>query len=133
MECFVIFCVLCCSEAPVLCLDAAGKIYEWLPRPVVVLAEKDKEDMDRQLRLALKGYTVEWHTRMGAPHNLSDLARVAAGQAKTIILLDPEDGEVCVYAFVCACVRGSCMCTCVHYHRTCRQDRCGACLESTVL
>lgn len=63
-------------------------------RPVVVLAERDKEDMDKQLRAALRGYPVQWHTRMGAPHNLSDLARVAAGQARTVILLDPEDGEV---------------------------------------
>lgn len=59
-----------------------------------MLAERDKEDMDRQLRSALRGYKIRWHTRMGAPHNLSDLARVAAGQAKTIILLDPDDPEV---------------------------------------
>ena len=63
-------------------------------RPVVVLAERDKEDMDRQLRTALRGYKMEWHTRMGAPHNLSDLARVAAGQAKSIFLLHPDDSEV---------------------------------------
>ena len=62
---------------------------------MVVLAERDKEEMDKELREALKGYALEWHTRMGAPHNLSDLARVAAGQAKTVILLDPDDSEVC--------------------------------------
>lgn len=70
----------------------------WPCRPVVVLAERDKEEMDKELRGSLKGYALEWHTRTGAPHNLSDLARVAAGQAKTVILLDPDDSEVWPHA-----------------------------------
>ena len=57
-------------------------------RPVVVLADREKEEMDEELRHSLKGYKIEWHTRSGAPHCSSDLERVAAGQAKNIILLD---------------------------------------------
>ena len=55
---------------------------------MVVLADREKEEMDEELRHSLKGYKVEWHTRSGAPHCSSDLERVAAGQAKNIILLD---------------------------------------------
>lgn len=87
-------------------------------RPVVVLAEKDKEDMDKQLRTAMRGHNMAWHTRMGAPHNLNDLHRVAAGQARTIILLEPENGEVCAYVrslrHVCACMH-RCSHTCSGY------------------
>ena len=82
-------------------------------RPVVVLAERDKADMDEQLRIALKGYKVDWHTRSGAPHNLSDLARVAAGQARSIILLEPEGGQV---RFLHALVQGMCACIFVAVH-----------------
>lgn len=57
-------------------------------RPVVVLADREKEEMDEELRHSLKGYKIEWHTRCGVPHCSSDLERVAAGQAKNIILLD---------------------------------------------
>lgn len=57
-------------------------------RPVVVLADREKEEMDDELRHSLKGYQIEWHTRSGAPHCSSDLDRVAAGQAKNVILLD---------------------------------------------
>ncbi|KAK9797373.1 hypothetical protein WJX73_006662 [Symbiochloris irregularis] len=71
-------------------VERANRTYDG---PVVVLAERDKEEMDKELRGALRGYALEWHTRMGAPHNLSDLSRVAAGQAKTVILLDPDDSE----------------------------------------
>lgn len=59
-------------------------------RPVVILAERDKEEMDAELRTALRGLVLEWHTRQGAPHSIIDLRRVAAGQAKTVILLNPE-------------------------------------------
>ena len=60
-------------------------------RPVVILAERDKVEMDTELRSALKGFSLEWHTRVGSPHSIGDLERVSAGQARTIILLDPED------------------------------------------
>ncbi|KAK9836266.1 hypothetical protein WJX81_000586 [Elliptochloris bilobata] len=66
--------------------------------PVVVLAERDKELMDRELRRELgRQPSIEWHTRAGAPHSIADLERVNAGLAKTIILMHPElgagDGE----------------------------------------
>ena len=65
----------------------------------MVLAERDKELMDRELRRELGRHpAVEWHTRCGAPHSIADLERVNAGLAKTIILMHPElgagDGEV---------------------------------------
>ena len=63
-------------------------------RPVVVLAERDKDDMDKQLKKALRGQKVEWHTRSGAPHAIADLEKVAAGQARTIIVLQPDEEEV---------------------------------------
>jgi len=63
-------------------------------RPVVILCNKDKEEMDEELRGALKGFKLEWHTRTGVPHSISDLKRVAAGQAKNVILLNPDDEEV---------------------------------------
>lgn len=53
-----------------------------------MLADREKEEMDDELRHSLKGYNIEWHTRSGAPHCSSDLDRVAAGQAKNVILLD---------------------------------------------
>lgn len=62
--------------------------------PVVVLADREKEEMDEELRHSLKGYKVEWHTRSGAPHCSSDLERVAAGQAKNVILLDNNEEDV---------------------------------------
>ena len=60
----------------------------------MVLAERDKEDMDRQLKKALGGQKIEWHTRSGAPHSIADLDKVAAGQARTIIILQPDQEEV---------------------------------------
>ncbi len=63
-------------------------------RPVVILADRQKEEMDEELRAALKGFTVEWHTRTGFPHSISDLQKVAAGQAKNVILLNPDSEEV---------------------------------------
>ncbi|KAL3139211.1 hypothetical protein ABBQ32_005982 [Trebouxia sp. C0010 RCD-2024] len=62
--------------------------------PVVVLADREKEEMDDELRHSLKGYSIEWHTRSGAPHCSSDLERVAAGQAKNVILLDNNVEDV---------------------------------------
>lgn len=32
-------------------------------RPVVILAQRDKEEMDEELKTALRGYSLEWHTR----------------------------------------------------------------------
>lgn len=66
-------------------------------RPVVVLADREKEEMDDELRHSLKGYKIEWHTRSGAPHCSSDLDRVAAGQAKNVILLDDNTEVGCLH------------------------------------
>lgn len=63
-------------------------------RPVVILSERPKEEMDDELRASLRGVSLEWHTRMGFPHSVSDLQRVAAGQAKNVILLNPDQDEV---------------------------------------
>ena len=50
--------------------------------------------MRRALR-TFENNKMEWHTRTGAPHCLTDLESVAAGQASTIILLRPEEEKVC--------------------------------------
>lgn len=64
-------------------------------REVVVMAEADKAQMDSEVRRALAGFkNLEWHTRTGAPHCVTDLESVAAGQAQTIILLHPEVAQV---------------------------------------
>lgn len=60
----------------------------------MILAERDKEEMDSQLRRALRGSKVQWHTRSGAPHAVADLEKVAAGQARTVILLQPDSAQV---------------------------------------
>lgn len=57
------------------------------------MAEREKEEMDKELRAALRGFKIEWHTRMGQPHSITDLQRVAAGQAKNVILLNPDAEE----------------------------------------
>ena len=71
-----------------------GVVEDFIHRPVVVLAERDKDDMDKQLKKALRGQKLEWHTRSGAPHAIADLEKVAAGQARTIIVLQPDEEEV---------------------------------------
>ena len=73
---------------------SVGVIENLACRPVVVLAERDKDDMDKQLKKALRGQKLEWHTRSGAPHAIADLEKVAAGQARTIIVLQPDEEEV---------------------------------------
>ena len=60
------------------------------------MAENDKGQMDAEVRAALAGFkNLTWHTRTGAPHCVSDLEGIAAGQAQTVILLHPETIEVC--------------------------------------
>ena len=49
--------------------------------------------MRRALR-TFENSKMEWHTRTGSPHCLTDLESAAAGQASTIILLRPEDEKV---------------------------------------
>ena len=83
----------------------------------MVLAERDKEDMDKQLKKALWGHKVEWHTRSGAPHAIADLEKVAAGQARTIIILQPDQEEVgtlrCLVPRGPLSTSGGCMPTCM--------------------
>ena len=70
---------------------------------MVVLADREKEEMDDELRHSLKGYKIEWHTRSGAPHCSSDLDRVAAGQAKNVILLDDNTEVGCLHNVPLSC------------------------------
>ena len=63
-------------------------------RPVVILSDRPKEDMDRELRVGLQSYDLEWHTRSGMPYSITDLNRVAAGSAQTVLLLQDDTIEV---------------------------------------
>ena len=63
-------------------------------RPVVILSDRPKEDMDRELKKGLASYDLEWHTRTGMPYSISDLDRVAAGSAQTVLLLQDDTVEV---------------------------------------
>ena len=59
------------------------------------MAEAEKSQMDEEVRRALGEFrSLKWHTRTGAPHCITDLESVAAGQAQTIILLHPEVTQV---------------------------------------
>jgi len=46
-------------------------------RAVVIMAERDKSDMDADVQQALKGYKIRWQTREGAPYSAADLAKVS--------------------------------------------------------
>ena len=74
----------------------SADLYHVLCSPVVILSDQNKEELDAELRQSLRGYDLEWHTRQGAPHSIIDLNRVAAGQAKSVVLLNP-DGETEVH------------------------------------
>ena len=63
-------------------------------RTVVIMAERDKTEMDQQVQAALKGYKIRWQTREGAPYSASDLAKVSASQASTVILMRPDNSRV---------------------------------------
>ncbi|KAF8072886.1 Utp11 [Scenedesmus sp. PABB004] len=72
-------------------------IWPWGGRApaVVVLADKDKAWMDSAVHDMLRdrGLKLEVHTRQGSPFKLSDLRRVAASRASTIIVLHPESAS----------------------------------------
>lgn len=59
-------------------------------KPIVILAERDKLVMDAELASILREHKIKVITREGAPHFVKDLASVSAGQAKTIIVLNPD-------------------------------------------
>ena len=61
---------------------------------IVVMAEKNKEWMDSQMKDALKGYKLSWQSREGSPYAAADLTRVSAGSAAMIVLLRPESDQV---------------------------------------
>lgn len=63
-------------------------------RPVVILSDRPKEEMDRELKKGLASYDLEWHTRTGMPYSISDLDKVAAGSAQTVLLLQDDTVEV---------------------------------------
>lgn len=58
------------------------------------MAERSKSEMDQAVQAALKGYKIRWQTREGAPYSASDLAKVSASQASTIILMRPDNSRV---------------------------------------
>jgi len=63
-------------------------------RAVVIMAERDKSDMDADVQQALKGYKIRWQTREGAPYSAADLAKVSASAASTVILMRPDNSRV---------------------------------------
>ncbi|KAL3158654.1 hypothetical protein ABBQ32_011397 [Trebouxia sp. C0010 RCD-2024] len=63
-------------------------------KAVVIMAERDKSDMDADVQAALKGYKVRWQTRQGAPYSAADLAKVSASAASTVILMRPDNSRV---------------------------------------
>ena len=63
-------------------------------RAVIVLADRSKAAMDKEVEERLRGWGIKVWTRQGAPHFARDLANVSAGQAKTVIVLHPDDDLV---------------------------------------
>ncbi|KAL0038546.1 hypothetical protein WJX77_010122 [Trebouxia sp. C0004] len=61
--------------------------------PVVVLADMDKAEMDAAVAKGLQGCKMEVMTRSGRPHSIADLEKAAAGRARIIVMLHPEDEE----------------------------------------
>ena len=57
---------------------------------VVVLAERDKVDMDHELAIAMKGHKLRIVTRTGCGMSMSDLALVGLPTSKAVIVLAPE-------------------------------------------
>lgn len=63
-------------------------------RAVVIMAERNKSDMDADVQAVLKGYKIRWQTRQGAPYSAADLAKVSASAASTVILMRPDNSRV---------------------------------------
>eukprot|EP00775_Hariotina_reticulata_P013760 gene13760-13879_t len=72
-----------------------GRLFFSNRPPVVVLADKQKAIMDAAVHEMLRdrGLVLEVHTREGIPYKLSDLRKVAAGKASTIIVLHPDEAS----------------------------------------
>ena len=58
-----------------------------LCRPVVILANRPKLEMDAECNQGLAGMGLDVDTRSGVPFSVSDLEKVAAGTARTVLLL----------------------------------------------
>ncbi|GIL87972.1 hypothetical protein Vretifemale_16019 [Volvox reticuliferus] len=58
-------------------------------RPVVLLSDNPKQDMDNEIAERLKSNSLDVITRSGSPAMLRDLTTVAAASAHTIIVLHP--------------------------------------------
>eukprot|EP00891_Asterochloris_glomerata_P002795 jgi/Astpho2/2795/fgenesh1_pg.00050_%23_80_t len=65
-----------------------GSVYD---KPIVILAERDKHEMDTELESVLQNACIKVITRSGAPHFLKDLNSISAGSAHTVVLLHPEN------------------------------------------
>lgn len=58
---------------------------------VVVLADRDKVAMDEEIRAGLEGHRLRVVTRSGSPLAIHDLGLVNLGEARSVIVLSPED------------------------------------------
>lgn len=76
-------------------------------KPVVVMADIEKKQLDAVVKRSLNGLTLDVFTRQGLAHSPADLRRVAADQADTIVLLQPEDEDSVSMTSVCYCICNS--------------------------
>lgn len=60
----------------------------------MVLDDRDKDELDFVVSRAAEGLNLNVLTRKGCTHDVMDLKRVAAGRAKCVIWLEPDDNEV---------------------------------------
>jgi hypothetical protein len=61
--------------------------------PVVILAQRDKVEMDDQVKSICQSSSLTVHTRSGNPASLEDLALTSVGGAKHVMLVAPEVDE----------------------------------------
>ena len=61
---------------------------------VVILADRPKQEMDSDCQQGLAGLGLEVDTRTGVPYSVDDLKKVAAGSARTVLLLTDKHHEV---------------------------------------
>eukprot|EP00879_Flechtneria_rotunda_P024581 GHRR01026070.1.p1 GENE.GHRR01026070.1~~GHRR01026070.1.p1 ORF type:complete len:234 (+),score=87.08 GHRR01026070.1:409-1110(+) len=73
-----------------LCHAQHDRKHSLYKRTVVVLAERSKADMDAAVQAAMRGHRFEVFCISGRPSKQGDLQRVAAQDAGTVILLQPE-------------------------------------------
>ena len=63
-------------------------------RPVVILANRPKLEMDAECSQGLAGMGLDVDTRCGVPFSVTDLEKVAAGTARTVLLLSNDHVSV---------------------------------------